>query len=59
MLQNNQSECEMCHPEIEYTCQEHREKNQCPGCNRTDQKLIMTRMGFVCRDCYHKNGGLF
>ncbi len=29
----------------------HRPENQCVGCLRTDQKLEITIMGFICKDC--------
>ena len=46
--------CEDCYPEIDYLCYKHRPKNQCIGCLRTDQKLIITGIGIICRDCARK-----
>ncbi len=51
--------CENCLPDIDYKCTDHRLKNQCVGCNRTDQKLIMTCMGIICKDCARKGGMIF
>ena len=51
--------CENCVPDIDYACAEHREKNQCVGCNRTDQKLIVTAMGIICKDCARQGGMIF
>ncbi len=51
--------CEDCYPEIDYLCSKHRPKNQCIGCLRTDQKLIITGMGIICRDCARKQGMIF
>lgn len=51
--------CKNCFPNIDYVCTEHRAKNQCVGCNRTDQKLIITGMGIICKDCARKGGMIF
>ena len=52
-------ECELCVPEIEYKCLEHREPHQCVGCNRIDQKLYVSAFGILCKDCLRKNGVIF
>ena len=43
--------CPSCIPEIEYTCQNHREKNQCAGCNKKNQKLRLCAFGEFCYKC--------
>lgn len=51
--------CKNCFPEIDYKCSEHREPNQCVGCNRTDQKLFACAFGILCKDCMRGNGVIF
>ncbi len=51
--------CKFCYPEIDYLCSNHRPENQCIGCLRTDQKLIITGMGIICKDCARKQGMIF
>ena len=51
--------CENCVPEIEYFCMNHREPNQCGGCNRKNQKLYASGIGILCKDCTRKNGVIF
>lgn len=51
--------CEHCIPEIKYLCTEHRPENMCIGCLRTDQKLYISGMGILCKDCMRKNGMIF
>ncbi len=55
-MNENKVGCEDCYPEIDYLCSKHRPENQCIGCLRTDQKLIITGMGIICRDCARKQG---
>jgi len=51
--------CDDCIPEIEYVCSAHRLENQCGGCNRTDQKLIATGIGILCKECARSQGLIF
>ena len=51
--------CESCVPEVEYLCSKHREKNQCGGCNRKNQKLRLCIAGELCNDCMRKAGVVF
>jgi len=51
--------CENCLPDIDYKCTEHRLKNQCAGCNRTDQKLFACAFGILCKNCMRENGMIF
>ena len=48
--------CPNCFPEVKYQCSEHRPKNQCVGCLKTNKKLIFTLMGFICEDCAFEQG---
>jgi len=55
----SESNCSSCIPEIDYICSEHREPNQCVGCNRTNQKLYVSAFGIICKDCLRQNGVVF
>lgn len=60
MVNNSRHETSCnCVPEIEYLCSLHRKPNQCGGCNRTDQKLYISGIGLLCKDCQRKNGVIF
>ena len=48
--------CKSCIPEIQYTCQNHREENQCVGCNQKNQRLRLCAFGILCLDCIKKSG---
>ncbi len=51
--------CVDCIPDIDYECGKHRPENQCVGCLRTTQKLIVTGMGIICRDCAIRGGMIY
>jgi len=53
------NKCRSCVPEIQYQCSEHRPKNQCISCLRTDKELHVSGIGIMCKDCQVKNGVTF
>ena len=49
-------ECSHCIPELEYQCSKHRPENQYVGCLRTDQELVLTGFGIICKGCADSQG---
>jgi len=53
------TDCDDCVPEIKFFCSDHRPENLCVGCLKTDQKLIGTAIGIICKTCARREGMIF